>query len=168
MKRMNVQDWIAKGDLYAEALSVTQNVINEMLIREDIVICSCAGPDYDMPFAGMKMLLETESTDKEGNRYAIEVLRKDAYAEMPVDDVMEYYLARCNEEDELDVIVVVEEDLFGLHSETYEVPYTCEGQCKNARIFFTRRVNDASVKEEHSVLYEHALNMLRRHDVLRS
>ena len=70
--------------------------------------------------------------------------------------------------EELDVIVVVEEDLFGLHSETYEVPYTCEGQCKNARIFFTRRVNDASVKEEHSVLYEHALNMLRRHDVLRS
>lgn len=168
MERKNVQEWIAKGEPYEECIAITQRVINETMNREDIVICSCTGPDYDMPFAGIKMLLETESTDKEGNSYAIEVLRKDAYAEMPVDDVMEYYLAMCDKEDELDVIVVVEEDLFGLHSETYEVPYTCEGQCKSARIFFTRRVNDASVKEEHAVLYEHALNMLRRHDVLRS
>lgn len=162
MKRMNVREWIAQGELYEEALTVTQSVINDTMNREDIVICSCTGPDYDMPFAGMKMLMETESTDKEGNSYAIQVLRKDAYAVMPVDDVMEYYLARCNKEDELDVFVVVEEDLFGLHSDTYEVPYTCDGCCREARIFFIRRVNDASVKEEHAVLYEHALNMLHR------
>ena len=155
---------MSKDELYEECIRITQQVINDTMYRDDIVIRSCTGPDYDFVFPHMKMLLETESVDSAGNKYAIEVLRKDAFAEVPVDDLMEYYFERSSPEEELDVIVVVEEDLFGFRSSTYEIPYTCD---RNARIFFIRRVDDASVRQEHSVLYEIALDWLRRHKDMR-
>ncbi len=147
---------------YLDYIKATQKVIREVMGKEDIVICSCIGPDFDKPFAGLKMYLETESIDKDGNAYAIEMLMKDPFVALPLDEVMEYYLDRCRKTDELDVIIGVKEDLFGLGSAVYEVPYTRSVGCRKARIFFITYISDFFVRPKHSVLYERALNILRR------
>ena len=50
---------------YLDYIKAKQKVIREVMGKEDIVICSCIGPDFDKTFAGLKMYLETESIDKD-------------------------------------------------------------------------------------------------------